>query len=327
MCTANVLPDENALFGDLNYVNPDAPACAQILIVMFEYFGFEITKDIATCIITGIITDTGGFAYSGVTAETFEFAASLLKRGVNVSDVYKRVLQTTTKPCFELTRIALNRLEFLENGKISFTYITEEDMQKANAETGDHEGIVTIGRNIEGVEVSVFARQIDEGWRLSLRSNDYVNVSDVCIMFGGGGHPKAAGATLTGSIDEVKDKILAPFKLLARGGGKNPTIITKTIREATEAKGKKLMSDLDMPVFIPTMDITEKKTVYYTSRMIKNEECYMDYQKSKMTRVTVWFNLDKDKDIISWLDKSETSKSEMIKKALRNEMNRNEGNL
>ena len=53
----------------------------------------------------------------------------------------------------------------------------------------------------------------------------------------------------------------------------------------------------------------------------------MDYQKSKMTRVTVWFNLDKDKDIVSWLDKSETSKSEMIKKALRNEMNRNEGNL
>ena len=179
-------------------------------------FGFEITKDIATCIITGIITDTGGFAYSGVTAETFEFAASLLKRGVNVSDVYKRVLQTTTKPCFELTRIALNRLEFLENGKISFTYITEEDMQKANAETGDHEGIVTIGRNIEGVEVSVFARQIDEGWRLSLRSNDYVNVSDVCIMFGGGGHPKAAGATLTGSINEVKDKILAQIKRYIR---------------------------------------------------------------------------------------------------------------
>ena len=70
----------NTMFGDLNYVNPDAPACAQILIVMFEYFGFEISKDIATCIITGIITDTGGFAYSGVTAETFEFAASLIKK-------------------------------------------------------------------------------------------------------------------------------------------------------------------------------------------------------------------------------------------------------
>ena len=90
----------NTMFGDLNYVNPDAPACAQILIVMFEYFGFEISKDIATCIITGIITDTGGFAYSGVTAETFEFAAELLSRGVNVSEIYKKTLQTVSKEKF-----------------------------------------------------------------------------------------------------------------------------------------------------------------------------------------------------------------------------------
>ena len=65
----------NTMFGDLNYVNPDAPACAQILIVMFEYFGFEITKDIANCIIKGIIKDTEGFAYLGQTAKTFEFEA------------------------------------------------------------------------------------------------------------------------------------------------------------------------------------------------------------------------------------------------------------
>lgn len=74
----------------------------------------------------------------------------------------------------------------------------------------------------------------------------------------------------------IKDKIVAPFKFIVRGGGKNPTVITKTIKEATEAKGKKLMRDLEMPVFIPTMDITEKRTVYYTSRPIKNEKCYMD---------------------------------------------------
>ena len=183
---------------------------------MFEYFGFEISKDIATCIITGIITDTGGFAYSGVTAETFEFAASLLKKGVNVSDIYKRVLQTTTKPCFELTRVALNRLEFFEEGKVAFTYITQSDMQSVDAKTGDHEGIVEIGRNVEDVEVSVFAREIEDGWRLSLRSNQYINVSDVCIMFGGGGHPRAAGATITGNIEEVKEKILTQIKRYIR---------------------------------------------------------------------------------------------------------------
>ena len=207
---------KNGMFADYNYVNPASPACAQILIVMFEYFGFEISKDIATCIITGIITDTGGFAYSGVTAETFEFAASLLKKGVNVSDIYKRVLQTTTKPCFELTRVALNRLEFFEEGKVAFTYITQADMQSVDAKTGDHEGIVEIGRNVEDVEVSVFAREIEDGWRLSLRSNQYINVSDVCIMFGGGGHPRAAGATITGNIEEVKEKILTQIKRYIR---------------------------------------------------------------------------------------------------------------
>ena len=74
----------------------------------------------------------------------------------------------------------------------------------------------------------------------------------------------------------VKDKILAPFNLLVRGGGKDPTVITRTIKEVAEAKGKRIMSDLEMPVFIPTMDITEKKTVYYTSKPIKNETCYLD---------------------------------------------------
>ena len=77
----------NTMFGDHNYVNPDAPACAQILLVILEYFGIEITKEIGTCILTGIITDTGGFKYQGVTAETFEFVAWLLNKGVNVSKV------------------------------------------------------------------------------------------------------------------------------------------------------------------------------------------------------------------------------------------------
>ena len=70
----------NTMYGDINFVNPDAPACAQIMLVMLEHFNIEITKDIGTCILTGIITDTGGFKYSGVTSETFEFVAWLLNK-------------------------------------------------------------------------------------------------------------------------------------------------------------------------------------------------------------------------------------------------------
>ncbi len=198
----------NTMFGDYNYVNPAAPACAQILLVVLEYFGIEITKEIGTCILAGIITDTGGFKYQGVTAETFEFVAWLLNKGVDVSKVYRQVLQTKTKSNFELNRIASDRIEFFENGKIAYTYITKEDEEKVNAENGDHEGIVEIGRDIEGVEVSVFIRQTSKGCKISLRSNDYVNVSDACMVFGGGGHPRAAGCTIQGTIEQAKEKVL-----------------------------------------------------------------------------------------------------------------------
>ena len=196
----------NKMFGDFNFVNPVSPACCEILIGMFEYFGIEITKEIGSCIVTGIITDTGGFRYSGVTAETFEFTAELLRKGVNVSEIYKRVLDTKTRANFELNKLISQRMEILEDGKVTFTYI--------NAEEGDHEGLVEIGRDIEGVEVSVFIRekQDPKGYKISLRSNDYVNVSDVCLMFGGGGHPKAAGCFIQGDLEQAKTKILAEIK-------------------------------------------------------------------------------------------------------------------
>ena len=204
----------NKMFGDFNFVNPVSPACCEILIGMFEYFGIEITKKIGSCIVTGIITDTGGFRYSGVTAETFEFTAELLRKGVNVSEIYKRVLDTKTRANFELNKLISQRMEILEDGKVTFTYINLEDEKNVNAEEGDHEGLVEIGRDIEGVEVSVFIRekQDPKGYKISLRSNDYVNVSDVCLMFGGGGHPKAAGCFIQGDLEQAKTKILAEIK-------------------------------------------------------------------------------------------------------------------
>ena len=199
----------NTMFGDYNYVNPAAPACAQILLVILEYFGIEMTKEIGTCILAGIITDTGGFKYQGVTAETFEFVAWLLNKGVNVSKIYRQVMEVKTKPNFELHRMANNRVEFLEDGKIAYTYITAEDEQAVSAKSGDHEGIVDIGRCVEGVEVSIFIRQTEKGCKISLRSNDYVNVADACSILGGGGHARAAGATIQGTIEQAKEKVLS----------------------------------------------------------------------------------------------------------------------
>ena len=204
----------NTMFADYNFVNPTAPACAQILITLLQDIGIEITKEIGECLLTGIITDTGGFKYQGVSPETFEFAAELLNKGVNVSNIYKRVLQTISKSKFELRKLAMERLEFLEDGKITFTYITCEDEEKINAEFDAHEGIVEIGRDIEGVEVSIFLRENKEkeGYRISLRSNDYVNVADICFVFSGGGHARAAGGSINLPLEEAKQKIVEECK-------------------------------------------------------------------------------------------------------------------
>ena len=204
----------NKMYGDINFVNPATPACCQILIGMFDYFNIEITKEIGTCIIAGIITDTGGFNYN-VTPETFDFAAMLLRKGVNISEVYRKVLQTKTRANFELQKIVGDRLEFLENGKVVFTYITLEDEKRVGAKTGDHEGLVEYGRDVEGVEVSIFLREKENnpnGFKVSLRSTEYVNVSDICLMFGGGGHPKAAGTYMKGTIEQIKEKLLIEIR-------------------------------------------------------------------------------------------------------------------
>ena len=204
----------NKMFGDYNFVNPVSPACCEILEGMFDYFGIDITTDIGTCVLTGIITDTGGFQYTNVTAETFEFTAELLRKGVNVSDIYKRVLGTRTRANFELNKLTSSRMEILEEERVTFTYMNLEDEKAVNAEEGDHEGIVEIGRDVEGVEVSIFIREKENanGYKVSLRSNNYVNVSDVCLMFGGGGHEKAAGCFIQGDVEQVKQKIMAEIR-------------------------------------------------------------------------------------------------------------------
>ena len=204
----------NEMYGDLNFVNPVSPACCEVLAGMFGYYEFEITKDIGTCIMTGIITDTGGFQYRGVNPETFEFTAELIRKGVDIPDIYKRTLRTKTKGNFKLTRKVLDRMELLEDGKVTFTYINSQDEKEVDAEPGDHEGLVELGRDIEGVEVSIFVRQKEgeNAYKISLRSSDYVNVSDICLLFGGGGHPRAAGALIQGNLEQVREKILKEVK-------------------------------------------------------------------------------------------------------------------
>ena len=183
----------NTMFGDYNFVDPTAPACCQILITVLKFLNIKITKEIGTCLLTGIITDTGGFQYQATRPETFEFAARLLKSGINVSEIYKKAMNTKTRENFELRKRAIEEVK-----------ATQDDL----------EGIVEEGRNIQGVEVSIFIKEKEKGYKASLRSNEYVNVSDVCLIFGGGGHKHAAGCTVTTmQLEQLKEKIINQIKM------------------------------------------------------------------------------------------------------------------
>ena len=133
--------------------------------------------------------------------------------GVDVSEIFRYTLQTKNKANFELHKKAYDRMEFLEGGKVAFTYITLEDEIEVGAKPGDHEGIVEVGKNIENVEVSIFLHPVgDKGYKISLRSLEYVNVANIALSLGGGGHNKAAGAFVTGTPEQIKQRALREIR-------------------------------------------------------------------------------------------------------------------
>lgn len=199
----------NTYFADYNYVENESPATCKTIIKIIKKLGTSITKEIGECLIAGIITDSGGFRYSTVDDETFEFAAQMLDLGVNISDIYYRTFDVKTKAQFQLSTLATSRLKFYNKDQIALTYITLNDFKKANASVGDHEGIVNIGRNIEGVEVSIFLREIEtDHYRVSLRSNDDIDVSEIANVFEGGGHTRAAGCDIKLPLDTAIKKLV-----------------------------------------------------------------------------------------------------------------------
>jgi len=198
----------NTFFADSNYVEIKTSANAQIVLKILKKLGVSITKEIGECLMVGIITDSGGFQYPSVNSETFVFASSMLELGVDISDIYYRVFMVQRKSQFLLSRIANDRLKFLNKNRVAFTYILMDDEKKVNALIGDHEGIVDIGRNIEGIEVSILARECEEGFKISLRSNNYVDVAEIAKVFDGGGHSRASGCLIKGNLDDVYKMVL-----------------------------------------------------------------------------------------------------------------------
>lgn len=196
----------NKMFCNINYVDDLAAACALVIYDLFKLWNINFNDKIRLGITIGILTDTGGFSYSNLSAHVFDVNSDMMRNGIDIPLLYKDIINSSTMGRFLLNKIATDRLEFFDDNKIAFTYVTQDDFISTGANLGEHEGLVDIGRNIIGVEVSIFVIE-NSTYRVSFRSNGRVNVSDIASKFGGGGHILASGCEIDDdNTDIVKIK-------------------------------------------------------------------------------------------------------------------------
>jgi len=198
----------NSKFGDLSYVDPYASSSAEIIYGLLKDIPVEMSHDIAVNIYTAIFTDTGSFRYANTTAKTFQIAGELVKAGVDTAKVAEEVYERQSSAQLRLLGLALNTLEVSENGRIGSMAVLSSMLKEAEATSDLTENMVNYPKSIRGVQVAVLFKEVSGNYyRISFRSYDNVDVSDIAKEFGGGGHPRAAGCGTNGSLTEVKEMV------------------------------------------------------------------------------------------------------------------------
>ena len=195
----------NTKYGDINYVE-NYPACCEVVYNLIKEMNIEIDETVAVPLCTGLLTDTGGLSHPNVRTSTYQMSADLSKI-IDIPSIYKKVLSTITKNQFELKKLGITNLEFYKENQIAFTHITEEDLEKLDLKHEDADILANVGREIEGVEASIFIRRYFDGNRVSIRSSN-INVSEVAVLFGGGGHKNASGIFTTMEYDKLKEELI-----------------------------------------------------------------------------------------------------------------------
>jgi phosphoesterase RecJ-like protein len=209
----------NDRYGHLNVVRAEAAATAEVIYDLVQVLGIPVNRDMATALYAGMLTDTGGFRYSNTSAVLLEKAAHLISSGASPSVLSDRLLETLTIGHVKLLKRALEKMRFIQSEKICLISITQADLAESHAVPEDVDGIVSLPRSIEGVEVGVVLKEkSNEEIKVSLRSRQQVDVSKVALQFGGGGHKRAAGFTIHGSLEQAERTVIGALaKLMSEG--------------------------------------------------------------------------------------------------------------
>ena len=203
----------NTGYAENLFLDASASATAECVFAILKVIHAVIDDTIAAALYTGISTDTGCFKYSNVTARTFDIAGKLFAYNINAAEINRIMFDTKSKNRLEMEKLVLDTAEFHFDEKCMILSVTEEIQKKTKCSGSELEGVAAISRSVEGVLAGVTIKESEKNvFKISLRTYEPLDASNICGRLGGGGHRAAAGCTVNGSLDEVKEKILASVK-------------------------------------------------------------------------------------------------------------------
>ncbi|PYS29630.1 MAG: bifunctional oligoribonuclease/PAP phosphatase NrnA [Acidobacteria bacterium] len=198
-----------ALFGAINWIDSTASAVGEMIYNLCKATGVRVTKEIAECVYTALLTDTGSFHYSNTTERTFKIASELVRTGVKPAKTAEAIFGSYQWPKIELLSLVLATAKRDETGHIAWMEQTLEMQEQTRASEEDADGFVNYPLSVEEIEATALFKECSPGvYRTSLRSKGDVNVAKVAEQFGGGGHRNAAGCTLKGNLESVERQVV-----------------------------------------------------------------------------------------------------------------------
>ena len=201
----------NSIEAKMKYVDAASASAAEVVFELLGLMtGVSLDEHIASCIYTGLSTDTGCFRYTNTTPKTHLIAAKTMAAGAPWEKINAEMFEIMSPARIELQKLVYNTLELHLEGKVALISVTLDMLKKAGVGDDEVEGLASIPRRVEGVLMGITIREKEDGiFKISVRTNEGVDASAFCGKFGGGGHVAASGCTVEGTLDSVKQALLS----------------------------------------------------------------------------------------------------------------------
>jgi bifunctional oligoribonuclease and PAP phosphatase NrnA len=194
-------------FGHIRVLDSGASSASQVVFDLLPHLGAPLTTEIATCLLAGIIFDTGAFRFSNTSPATFTAAAKLVEAGANPDSIHHNLFDN--RPLSNVKLLGKALTSAMTDGGIAWSALTRKDFRESGAEETETEGVVNNLMALKGIRAAALFRETAHGIKVSLRSRDGVDVADIARLFGGGGHVKAAGCTVMKPMADAMAEVLS----------------------------------------------------------------------------------------------------------------------